>query len=97
MAFDGSYIMTVRSKAIARAAVFGAHLRAAEAEIDAGLTLAQDEGLPTVMDSLTVLRAALARAHSLANIAAQRVADAMGDEVVVYSGGDDKPPPPPVG
>ena len=90
--------MTVRSKAIARAAVFRAHLRASEAEIDAALALATAEGLPAVVDALTVLRSALARAHTLASIAAQRVADAMGDEVVVYSGGDaddkDQPPVP---
>jgi outer membrane receptor protein involved in Fe transport len=94
MAFDGSYIMTVRSQAIAKAAVFRAHLRASEAELAAGLALATAEGLPAVVDALTALQSSLNRAHTLASIAAQRVADAMGDEVEVYSGGstDDKEP-----
>lgn len=89
--------MTIRAKAIGRAAVFRAHLRAAEAENTAALALATEEGLPAVVDALTTLGASLARAHTLANIAAQRVADATGDDVGVYSGGDadDKDPPNP--
>jgi hypothetical protein len=89
--------VTIRAKAIGRAAVFRAHLRAAEAENAAALAFATEEGFPAVVDALTTLGASLARAHTLANIAAQRVADAMGDDVTVYSGGDDKPPqdPPP--
>jgi len=89
--------VTLRARAIGRAAVFRAHLRAAEAENAAALAFATEEGFPAVVDALTTLGASLARAHTLANIAAQRVADAMGDEVQVYSGGDadDKDPPNP--
>lgn len=89
--------MTIRAKAIGRAAVFRAHLLAAEAETVAALALATEAGLPAVVDALTTLQASLARVHTLAIIAAQRVADAMGDDVTVYSGGDadDKDPPNP--
>lgn len=91
--------MTLRAKAIGRAAVFRAYLRAAETENAANVAFARAEGREDAAEALEAVGRALKHAHTLASIAAHRVAEALSEDVNVYlqSGGDadDKGPPNP--
>ncbi len=82
--------MSLRTRAIARAAAFRAHLLAAEGHIADGVGLAEGEGLPGVLDALLTLQAAVASVHANeALAAADALALAFDEPVSTFrSGGD---------